>query len=160
MKKWFVIGMAAVLILSAVCFIYFYNEIRKPLVSGYEQALAFAHEEQLITEVEDIDYYHGTDTYFVLTGLDEDGDPAYAWIKDDYESYHVEKREDGISVDAALSIVEADYGTKEIIEARLGFERNVPAYEVLFIDDEDRQSYYYVTFDDGTFMKRYHLNRD
>ncbi|WP_413380581.1 DUF5590 domain-containing protein [Alkalihalobacillus sp. 1P02AB] len=160
MKKWIISSIFLLFITFLGVAFYMYQLVREPLTEAYEQVLVYVENEQLLNDISDISYYHGTETYYVITGEDEDGDMAYLWLKEDLSFYDLYKQSDGITAEAAMAIVNQDYGAEEVVQVRLGYERKMPAYEVMFIDDENRQSYYYVTFEDGAFMKRYHLNRD
>lgn len=48
---------------------------------------------------------------------------------------------------------------KEILKIKLGFENNIPLWEVTYIDDENRYSYYYLAFKDGQFLRRYSIEK-
>ncbi|MFP3393521.1 peptidase M4, partial [Brevibacillus sp. SIMBA_076] len=48
---------------------------------------------------------------------------------------------------------------KEILKAKLGFENNIPLWEVTYIDDDNRYSYYYLEFKDGNFLRRYSIEK-
>ena len=40
---------------------------------------------------------------------------------------------------------------KEILKVKLGVENNIPLWEVTYIDDDNRYSYYNLAFQDGQF---------
>ena len=42
---------------------------------------------------------------------------------------------------------------------KLGFENDVPLWEVTYIDDDNRYSYYYLEFKDGKFLRRYSIEK-
>ncbi len=48
---------------------------------------------------------------------------------------------------------------KEIMKVKLGFENDVPLWEVTYIDDDNRYSYYYLEFKDGKFLRRYSIEK-
>ena len=43
------------------------------------------------------------------------------------------------------------------MKVKLGFENDVPLWEVTYIDDDNRYSYYYLEFKDGKFLRRYSI---
>lgn len=110
-------------------------------------------------EVDEVNYYHGTNAYYVTSGLDQDGDEAIVWLDEQLKPVEHSKRSEGISNEQALSLAKEEANIKRVQDVKLGFERGVPIYEIKFVDDADRQGYYYVTFADGTFVKRYNLQR-
>lgn len=72
----------------------------------------------------------------------------------------VRKKSEGISEKEALQRTIEQVGDdskehkskpKEILKIKLGFENNIPLWEVTYIDDENRYSYYYLAFKDGQF---------
>ncbi|GAF65256.1 hypothetical protein BTS2_2154 [Bacillus sp. TS-2] len=160
MKKW-IISIALLVIASFIGLsIYGYQLIREPLKENYNLAEQYTLENNLLQTIEEVEYYHGTDAYYVVYGNDAEGDSSVVWVANDFDGHDVRKADEGIDEEQVRSIVEAEHNVKSIQRIRLGYERNLPTYEVTFIDEQDRQSYFYVTFEDGTFMKRYHLNRD
>lgn len=155
-KSIFIIGFVLVALLTAVS-VYAYQTIRDPLANGFEQAEQYILSKSLLANVSDVNYYHGTEAYFVFKGKNQEGDEVIIWVTDDLVSHHVEKSSDGISKEEALAIVQSEANVARIKSIRLGYERDIPIYEITYTDQEQRQAYYYLTFEDGTFMKRYQI---
>ena len=159
MKKWFITISVITIVFVIAISAFVYYIVRAPLEQGYEQAERYVVGQHILDEVDTITYYHGTEPFYVLHGKRE-GEEIIVWIQQSFDQVVSRKVSEGITVEEALSKAKADLNISSVERIRLGFERDVPIYEVVFVDKENRQGYYYVTFDDGTFMKRYSLRRD
>ncbi len=106
MKKWmFIVGFVLIVSLASVS-VYAYQTIRDPLFLGYEQAEQYVVDQSLLTSISDIDYYHGTSAYFVIHGINQEGENSIIWVKEDLTLHHLENSADGITAEQALAIVE------------------------------------------------------
>ncbi|ADC51178.1 hypothetical protein BpOF4_15645 [Alkalihalophilus pseudofirmus OF4] len=148
-----VVGFLALVGTSA----YAYHIIRAPLVESYNEAKDLALSNQHLQTVEGAHYYHGTEAYYVLTGTNDDNDEMIVFVGDDLETVHELKRADGISYDQAMEIAQRELPDRKIEKIRLGYTRGVPVYEVMYNDQNARTGYYYLTFEDGSFLKRYSI---
>ncbi|MDV2683505.1 DUF5590 domain-containing protein [Alkalihalophilus lindianensis] len=157
MKKIIITILTVLCIVIAGTSAYAYHIIREPLVENYTEASNFVTSNELLQSIDSVHYYHGTTAHYVVKGLDEDGDEAIVWVKDDFETVNYRKASDGITYEQALSIAERALGESQIEQIRLGFTRGIPVYEVMYNDANQRKGYYYLTFDEGTFIKRYSI---
>lgn len=137
---------------------FFYNIIRTPLLDQYEKAEIYAN--KVLHDIHDVQYYYGTDAFYVVDGIDENNNEVIMWINDTFDSHIVRKKEEGIAKDDALSIFEREVGDATITAIRLGVEKNTPIYEITYETAEKNYGYYYITFDEGMFLKRYQLRGD
>ncbi|WP_100407247.1 cell wall elongation regulator TseB-like domain-containing protein [Bacillus solitudinis] len=160
MKKWIIISCIMFFLLSIGLGTLAYYVMREPLEKGYEQAQQYVFDQNLLNDIHSITYYHGTESYYVLHGFNEENVETIVWLNQNFEEVVSRKASEGITPEEAREIVKNDVNLNSIQTVRLGVERNLPIYEVLFVDEANRQGYYYITFDDGTFMKRYSLKRD
>ncbi|MFC0559920.1 cell wall elongation regulator TseB-like domain-containing protein [Halalkalibacter alkalisediminis] len=159
MKKWLIIIFVLVTVLLTGAGVYAYQTIREPLLHELEQAEHFVRG-QVLQTVYDVSYYHGTETYYVFFGLTEDEEDTIVWVSEDFSAYHTEKVSEGITKEEAIAIVKQQDRVKRIQSVKLGYERNLPVYEVTYLNEDNRKGYYYLTFEDGTFMKRYVLRTE
>ena len=161
MKKWIIIGIIAMVVLLTGVSVYAYSAVRAPLTEGYEQARQTILDSGELQSVADVSYFHGEDSFFVVMGLDAEGDQAIAWVPQDQEdSTTVLKESDGITPEEAQSITESAVNASKIQSVKLGKEGNTALYEVKYLTESNQQGYYYLTFQDGSFIKRYSLNND
>ncbi|MCL7745949.1 DUF5590 domain-containing protein [Halalkalibacter alkaliphilus] len=160
MKKWMILIVIIIVLSLTGLSVYAYQSIREPLRHNYAQAENYVVGQSLLKTVLTVTYYHGTDAFYVFTGLDEKDEETIVWVSAEYDFHHVEKASDGITREEAVAIVERNEEVSRIRTAKLGYERELPVYEITYINDENRKGYYYVTFEKGTFMKRYLLRTD
>lgn len=162
MKKWIITSCAGLVIVVLALFIYAYTTVRGPLADGYDMAREKVINEEVLESVRDVSYYHGEDAFYVIYGTDTDGDEAIAWVPQDEENDAVSvfKESDGITAEDAQSLTESAVNPSKIQSIKLGKEGNTPLYEVKYRTESNQQGYYYVAFQDGSFIKRFSLNND
>lgn len=157
--KW-IFTVCLIFIIIIGIFSYFYIAIRQPMTLDNIRAIEYVMKETVIEEVNDITFYNGSNHYQVITGTDAKGEQWVVWYNEENDEVIKRKMNEGLSEKEVLQIVNQRLKVKKIENIRLGIENNLPVYEVTYIDDEDRYAYYYLTFNDGTFVKRYSLKRD
>ncbi|MFK3936317.1 DUF5590 domain-containing protein [Alkalihalobacillus sp. NPDC078783] len=162
MKKWIITSCVGLVVVVLALFIYAYTTVRAPLADGYDMARDKILNEDVLESVRDVSYYHGEDAFYVVYGMDQDGDQAIAWVSQDEENDTVTvfKESDGISAEDASSLAESAVNPSSIQSIKLGKEGNTPLYEVKYRTESNQQGYYYVAFQDGSFIKRFSLNND
>ena len=106
-----------------------------------------------------VDYYNGKSAYIVVQGTDEkENNLSFGCLRK--RDTVVRKKSEGISEKEAIQRTIEQVGNeskeskskpKEIMKVKLGFENDVPLWEVTYIDDDNRYSYYYLEFKDGKF---------
>ncbi|TPE70829.1 DUF5590 domain-containing protein [Halalkalibacterium halodurans] len=156
MRKWLIL--IGIVLFSAIigAGAYGYTVIKSPFSEDEEQAVQLVLSEGYLATVNDASYYHGSDAYQVIHGLDEDGEERIVWVGPD-DQVISKKASEGISEEDVRAIIERELAVRELVAIRLGVENEHPVYEVTYYDEEGRLSYYYVSFYDGTFIKRYSL---
>ncbi|UCZ54814.1 DUF5590 domain-containing protein [Bacillus shivajii] len=168
MRTW-LISIGAVLLTAGIVFFYFmYSATAGPLNDRQEEIKAFALSETELTSVNDISYYHGSRSYQVFYGVDDNDEDIIVWVeeiehKEDDENQSrrvfVRSQSDGISKDKVEQIAYDRLNVVSLINIRLGIIGNTPVYEVVYIDDADRHSFYYLTFKDGSYIRHYQFKR-
>ncbi|SDY88433.1 Uncharacterized protein YpmB [Evansella caseinilytica] len=68
-------------------------------------------------------------------------------------------KSDGLTESEVSNIAYSELSIKEIISIRLGIIGNTPVYEIVYVDEEDRHSFYYITFEDGTYIRHYQFRK-
>ena len=48
---------------------------------------------------------------------------------------------------------------KEIIKVKLGAQNDIPLWEITYIDQEDRYTYYYLEFQNGAYAGHYSIEK-
>lgn len=161
MKKWIIISISLLVIIGILASAAIYKnalDSKQDLTSYAESA---AKRESDIQTVNEVDFYHGTETYAVVHGLDEQNEKWIAWVPEkEGKKIIVHREKDGWDELRVRTFVKKNANPKRLIDVRLGVEENVPVWEVSYIDQQDRYAFYYVTFSEGIFVKRYSINRD
>ncbi|UTR14665.1 DUF5590 domain-containing protein [Salipaludibacillus sp. LMS25] len=65
---------------------------------------------------------------------------------------------DGLTSEEALEIARSELDMKKVNSVKLGMAGSTPVYEVSYIDTSDRHSFYYLKFEDGTYIRHYQFN--
>jgi uncharacterized protein YpmB len=120
-----------------------------------QRAIERAKEEADLTAVLDVDTYYGNETYVVVIGKNKDNKKMVVWVPEKGNDLEVKPLSSGISKEEALALLKAEYSPKKVISAKLGMEKGIPLWELTYMDKQNRYSFYYVSFEDGTFIKRY-----
>jgi uncharacterized protein YpmB len=132
-----------------------YNAAMEPKRLMEEKALRRAEKEVHFTDIEEIYTYYGNQTYVIIVGTDDDHEKVIAWVPEKTDNVIIEKQKDGISKQEAIAKVKAERNPKEIISAKLGIKKGVPCWEIKYIDQKNFYTFYYLTFEDGSFFDRY-----
>lgn len=135
----------------------FFSSIKETVRETENDALSYLEENIEIKEVVSADFYHGSESFHVFQGLDETGEEIIIWIPSTLETYTLRPKKEGLSIDEVRQFVEQELNPKELVSIKLGMENTIPLYEIIYIDQEDRYSYYFVSFKDGSYLKHYHL---
>jgi len=158
MRKWGFILIAAVCIFIWIA-VETYGSAVEPKRLAQSKALQRAKEEVEFAEIHDIHTYHGDQQYITIMGTDKADNHIIVWVPENEERVIVKKANKGITKEDAISKLKADRNPKEIISIRLGMENELPLWEITYIDRENRYSFYYLSFEDGTFLRRYSFHQ-
>lgn len=158
MKKW-IFGVSIIVLTVILYGAYLYNTTMEKQLPKESKIVETAKKKGKLTEVTNIDYYHGTTSYAVVQGVNEKGDQYIVWVPEEKGDVLVHKKNEGISEKEAMQIVAAEGKPKEFVKVKLGAENNVPLWEVTYIDQEDRYTYYYLEFKDGKYAGYYSIEK-
>ncbi|MGG6361442.1 DUF5590 domain-containing protein [Peribacillus frigoritolerans] len=155
MKKWLII--ASILVL---CFIGFVNgayiKALQPKKEAGNEAFKKAKEEGGLVTMEEFYLYNGQDSYSVIIGKGEKGTKKIVWLPEDKKKeIVVENYKDGKSKKEIMNIVKEKLNPQKIISVKLGMEKNVPLWEVTYLDESERFNYDYYDFKTGEWLKYY-----
>jgi uncharacterized protein YpmB len=135
----------------------FYSHINDPIRKSESEALQFLQESIDIDEIIVADYYHGTESFHVFQLTDQEGDELIVWVPNTLDMYVVKQKNEGINFEDVKQFIERELTPKRLISIKLGMENSIPLYEITYIDQQDRLSYYFISFKTGTYLKHYHL---
>ncbi|WP_410981976.1 DUF5590 domain-containing protein [Bacillus cereus] len=158
MKKW-IFAIIIVIVAIGLYGVHVYNATMEKKIPKESKVVEIAKEKAKLTKVKNVEYYNGKSSYAVVQGVDEKGEKIIVWVPEKKGDVLVKKQSEGISEKDALQIVTKEQKPKQFLKVKLGAENNVPLWEVTYIDDENRYTYYYLAFQDGKFLKRYSIEK-
>ena len=153
-KKWILVIVGLVFLAGWQAY-YLYNEVNAKPEKKEAEAVEVAKKEENLASIKNVDHFFKNETYYVVEGENEDGRDMIVWVGEDKKVYS-ESAKKGLSEGQMIDYVKANHDAKEIIDIRLGMEDEIPLWEVVYLDDQDRYTYYYGYFETG---KRYEIYR-
>ncbi|MGJ9382005.1 DUF5590 domain-containing protein [Salipaludibacillus sp. CF4.18] len=170
MKAW-IMSISIMIIVGFLAFGYYlYQVTTDPLEARENVAIQLAGEQVDIAEVREAEYYHGRRSYQVVDAIDSEGNELYIWVEEVNQSDEDESNEseveptivvrdhtEGLTKDEVTSLSQEELSMSRLKSVRLGMIGSTPVYEVNYLDDTDRHSFYYVTFEDGTYIRHYNF---
>ncbi|WP_259417145.1 cell wall elongation regulator TseB-like domain-containing protein [Bacillus toyonensis] len=167
MKKW-IFAIIIVIVASGIYGAYVYNKAMDKKIPKESKSVEIAKEKAKLTKVTSVDYYNGKVAYTVVQGVDEKGEQTIVWVPDKKGNVLVKKKSEGISEKEALQkLAEQATGKgdepkpkpKQIVKVKLGAENDIPLWEITYIDQEDRYTYYYLEFQNGEYAGLYSMEK-
>ncbi|PDY46550.1 cell wall elongation regulator TseB-like domain-containing protein [Bacillus pseudomycoides] len=158
MKKW-IFTIIIVIVAIGLYGVHVYNATMEKKIPKESKVIEIAKEKAKLTKVKTVDYYNGKSSYAVVQGVDEKGEQIIVWVPEKKGNVLVRKKNEGISEKKALQIVAGERKPKELVKAKLGAENDVPLWEITYIDQEGRYTYYYLEFQDGKYAGYYSIEK-
>ncbi|CAI8700577.1 Peptidase M4 [Bacillus sp. IT-79MI2] len=158
MKKW-IFTIIIVIVAIGLYGVHVYNATMEKKIPKESKVVEIAKEKAKLTKVKTVDYYNGKSSYAVVQGVDEKGEQIIVWVPEKKGNVLVRKKNEGISEKKALQIVAGERKPKELVKAKLGAENDVPLWEITYIDQEGRYTYYYLEFQDGKYAGYYSIEK-
>ncbi|EMA6341936.1 DUF5590 domain-containing protein [Bacillus cytotoxicus] len=168
MKKW-IFAIIIVIVAIGLYGVHVYHATLEKKIPKESKVAAIAKEKAKLTKVKSVDYYNGKSAYAVVQGVDEKGEQLIVWVPEKKGKVLVRKKSEGISekqaIQKMMEYLEAvnkeskPQLPKEIVKVKLGIEKDVPLWEITYIDQEGRYKYYYLRFQDGEFAAFYSIEK-
>ncbi|KOO50639.1 DUF5590 domain-containing protein [Priestia koreensis] len=165
MKKWIISVVALLLIFLIWQSVSVYNHTFKTQEKVESKMEKTVKEKANLKSVSSITTYYGDETYYVGRGKTKKNEKVIVWMPKNQKKHDmiVKKVSQGITKKEVKEKVQADKNPEEIKSIRLGVTKDdqtnkeYPAWEVTYVDSENRFTYYYVAFETGKFTKLYRL---
>ncbi|MFD1707157.1 DUF5590 domain-containing protein [Siminovitchia sediminis] len=154
MNKWLIIILTCIVTAAGMggCV---YSKAMEPLKKPREIAEDRLKEEADIHQVDEFYIYNGSETYYTAVGKNREGQKVAAWIPaSQKDKILVKNMSDGVSEKAAVEKLLSEKKPKELLGVRLGMEKNLPIWELTYLDENSRLNYYYVHFDTGKWWRK------
>lgn len=126
----------------------------EPKTAQEEVAIDTAKVEAGLQTINEVHSYYGTVAYQVILGITAENEKVVVWIPEDEGEIVIKKQNEGISKEQVITDLKAERNPKEIRSVKLGIEKNIPLWEVIYINENDRLTYYYSDFETGELLKR------
>jgi uncharacterized protein YpmB len=156
MKKWITLFIVLLIIVIWTS-IDTYRSANQYRTQQGEEAIQIAKEQEPDLVVNDISFYNGNQSYTILYGRVDGENQIHCVPTNGKDEIIVVDPTIGISADEAVKKLKEERNPLAIKSVNLGIEQEVPIWEIIYLDQKNRYSYYYVTFKDGEFIKRYTL---
>jgi uncharacterized protein YpmB len=153
MKK-VLLGFIILIVISIGAGSFIYLNSMKPVRAAESKAVELAKQETDLSEAEDFNLYHGTETFYVIEGKDHDGTSIYVWVPEKKGKIISLKQSDGISKNEAINRLKQEKNSAEIMSVRLGMEKNIPLWEIHYRSGSNLINYYYIDFKTGEWLKK------
>lgn len=155
MKKWILIVIASTILLASGFFLYVYQTSRAPVEDMKAYAEERARAEAKLTKIDEFYLYNGTETHYVIVGENKSGEKLAVWIPEKKGKKIVEKKmADGISKQDAIAKLNQEENPQKIMGVRLGMEKDLPLWEISYLDEQSNLNYYYIHFDTGKWWRK------
>lgn len=158
MKKW--LFFAAVLLLFMIVKIGFlYNAALDQHLAEKQEAKKLAMQTYALKAVEDVSYFTGDRTYFVVKGVTKNGQSLYVFVPEKGKPFakkteHIAKRH---VIQKKLKQLNE---VQKLIALHPGVIGQRPVWEAVYISNEDRYVLRYYTLDRGVFIGSYSLKME
>jgi uncharacterized protein YpmB len=153
-KKWILV-IVGLLVLASWQAYYLYSGVQAKPEKKEAEAVKIAKKEENLVSIKNVEHFFKNETYYVVEGKNEKGTDLIVWVGNDKKVYS-ENAKKGLSEAQMINYVKENHDAKEIIDSRLGMEDEIPLWEVVYYDDQERYTYYYGYFETG---KRYEIYR-
>jgi uncharacterized protein YpmB len=154
MKKWITMIITAAVILTGIASILLYNSARGPVEKEFAEASKRVLNETDMKTIEKTTIYHGTKSYTVFTGEDNNGVKKVAFVPEKNGEIIVRKWADGISKEQAINKLKDEKQPEKILSVRLGHESVGPVWEITYLDNQKNLNYFYLLFSNGEWWKK------
>lgn len=177
MKGWITAVLIIVFMAGVTTLYLLFTFAKSPLEERQIEAVEFARQHTSFQEVEQIEHFHGTRSYQIIDTKNDEGEDIFIWVEERFEVDEpvinedfetdieqdddeprrliIRKQSEGISKENVNAHIRENLEVDRLNSVKLGMIGRTPIYEVNYISTEGRQSYYYVTFEDGRYIRHY-----
>ena len=153
MKKWFLIGFG-ILILIIVFFTNTYLTSIDPIKKAEKKALSAAKKRVEISSVQDLQIYHGNETFYILRAKNDKNTDIIVWVPEKGENVVVKKASEGISQQEAIDKLIQEENPKKIVAVRLAMLKSRQCWEIYYLSHNNLINYYYIDFKTGEWLRK------
>ncbi len=126
-----------------------YHTSISPKYTDVEKGIEIA-EKNSVQIVEKAYVSYGNEAHIVVTGKNSDNKNVLVWINKKTNAVITKLASEGISEQQAIASLKKDYRSKEIISVKLGMEKEQPLWELTYINEQGKYSFYYIYWQNGS----------
>ncbi|WP_078546132.1 cell wall elongation regulator TseB-like domain-containing protein [Litchfieldia alkalitelluris] len=162
MKKWIIFVSIFIFLLVGWGFISIYQATVNVKFSEQEKAILKVQEDGILESIVEATTYYGTEEYQIVTGIDSNGDEVIVWVPTNEKKDMIKRNaSEGVTKEEALDILlsNPELHPKEVWSIKLGMEwdaktsKDRPIWEIIYLDENDRITYYRSFFSTGDYWK-------
>lgn len=129
------------------------NKSLSPLKQAKAETISIVEKEVALSEVDDFYWYNGEETYFTLTGKNEESEGIVVLLRQEDESFEVLNKKNLLSKSEAISKVRNLENPEHILEARIGMHKDLAIWEVSFRQDNGKIGYTIISLTTGEWVR-------
>lgn len=126
----------------------------KPFSDVEKEAIAQVESENLLAEINRAYVYSSDQNSVTVIGTDSEGKLKAVFVPMSGQELSETALEGKITAQEARGIALKDMQVKEVLNTKLGMEDETAVWEVVFLTENDKLNYVYVTAADGSIWKR------
>lgn len=122
-----------------------------------------------VKNIEEVSTYNSDHVYYVVKGKNQKNQKVIAFVpKDESKKVKIVLEKNGLSKKEVLQLVSSyddDKKPKEIISVEIGYDDSekpkwdIPVWEVRYVDQKNRYTYFIVSFSDRKVYKAYSIQQ-
>lgn len=153
--KWGLLISGLLLILLVLIIGYLYVSVMQEKTSGYSQAEKRALDETTITEIDEVQRYHGEEAYHVVSGFDEKDHPLFAFVPFDNEHEIITvEQPDTYTKDRIEREWKEQCSTCLLTSITPALIEDTAVWEINFRTNKDTYLYEYISMKDGSLFEQ------
>lgn len=133
--------------------LWLFIQSQQKITQAEEETRALVELDYPIKTVNNFYWTSNQNSYFAMDFIDQAGDQRYAIVNPDGGDIEYYTANDIISSDDALSIAASEYDIQKLLNVRLGIIDQKAVWEVVFNDENDFMTYYFIDAKTGEWLQ-------
>lgn len=129
------------------------NQSLNPLKQAKAETIKIAETEANLTEAEDFYWYNGNDTYFTITGKNQESEEIIVIVKQEGGSIKTFNTKEVFPKSKAIAQVRERENPAHILEARIGIHNGLAIWEISFRQENGRIGYAMLSLTSGEWVR-------
>lgn len=143
----------------------FFQNVLEPQKLQADKAANIIKRTYDVKEIHKITNYSGLSKSFQVAEVTTAADQkVYIWVSDNGKETFIMNVKEGLSKEEVLEDLKAKENPKQIIRVTPGLEgsknNRLPVWEIVFLDQKNRYTFYYVNLRTGEYLQSYRLNKE